>query len=272
VAGDCQEPSEADESLTDSSRIDAIVLAGAPVPDGMGAADGYSSRAMVALGHKTMLQWVVDALRGSQFVGRIIAVGDVAADGLDMVLESGPSLVENIKRGIDALAAKQYVLAVSSDIPLLTPEAVDDFVTRAAKLNVDMAYPIIPRAHCEARYPGLKRTYLTTADGAFTGGNMILVSPKFVEQNWEAIARSHAARKHVWKLARMIGLGVLLRVLAARAVPGVLRLSMLEEAASRMLGARVAAVVSAYPEIGEDVDKPSDVDAVREILLASGGR
>ena len=34
----------------------------------------------------------------------------------------------------------------------------------------------------------------------------------------------------------------------------------------RMLGGKVAAVVTAYPEIGEDVDKPSDLAAVRKIL------
>ena len=33
-----------------------------------------------------------------------------------------------------------------------------------------------------------------------------------------------------------------------------------------MLGGKVAAVVSAYPEIGEDVDKASDLNAVLEIL------
>jgi hypothetical protein len=46
----------------------------------------------------------------------------------------------------------------------------------------------------------------------------------------------------------------------------VLRISMLERAVSRMLDAKVAAVVSAYPEIGEDVDKPSDLEVVRRIL------
>jgi hypothetical protein len=64
----------------------------------------------------------------------------------------------------------------------------------------------------------------------------------------------------------MIGMGVLARVMLARVMPSVLRVSMLERAVEHMLGARVAAVVSDYPEIGEDVDKPSDLEAVRRIL------
>jgi 2-phospho-L-lactate guanylyltransferase (CobY/MobA/RfbA family) len=225
---------------------------------------------MIDIRGKTMLQWVVDALRGSKYVGRITAVGDVSAEGLDMVVPPGESLVDNIKLGIDSLGAMRHALIVSSDIPLLTPEAVDDFVERAINLDVGLAYPILTKASSEAKYPGMTRTYLTTADGVFTGGNIMLVSPEFIEKNWEAVQSAYAARKQVFRLARMIGLGVLLRVIAARFVPSVLRVSMLEQAVSRMLGAKVAAVVSDYPEIGEDVDKPSDLEAVRGIMTEIG--
>lgn len=248
------------------SKADAVVLAGAlavPDPD---AGDGAANRAMAKLGDKTMLQWVVDALRSSPSVGRLVAVGQVSAVGLDQVIEPGGDLVENLRRGIDAVGTDRPVLVASSDIPLLTPGAVEDFLGRAESAGADLVYPIVPKAHCEARYPGLKRTYVRTADGIFTGGNLMLVRPQFVEQNWHTIAAAYACRKHTLKLARMIGLGVLARVLVGQLVPCVLRVSLLERAASRMLGARVAAVVSAYPEIGEDVDKPSDLAAVREIL------
>ncbi len=221
---------------------------------------------MIPIAGKSMLQWVTDALRGAPSVGRIAAVGEVSADGLDLVVEGGESMVENIRRGIEALKAEGAVLVVSSDIPLLRPEAVEDFLDRATKLDADLAYPIIPRAHCEKRYPGIKRTYLRTGDGVFTGGNLMLVRPEFVARNWRTIAAAHAARKHVLLLARMIGIGVLVRVIAARLFPGLLRISMLEKAAGRMLDARVAAVVSPYPEIGEDVDKPSDLEAVERFL------
>jgi len=47
-----------------------------------------------------------------------------------------------------------------------------------------------------------------------------------------------------------------------------LTLSTLERAAGRLVNAPVAAIVSDYPEIGEDIDKPSDVESVRKILAA----
>lgn len=249
------------------SKVNAIILAGAPSLPGMESPAGYNSRAMVNLGDKSMLQWVVDAVRGAPSVGKIAAIGNVTADGLDIVLEPGKNLVENIKRGIEALGGGDHILAVSSDIPLVTSEAVEDFLQRAMQKNADMVYPILYKTDCETKYPGLRRTYLRTADGIFTGGNMVLLKPEFVEKNWDNIMNAYLARKQVLKLARMIGLGILIRVVFARIFPCVLTVSMLEDAASRMLGAKIAAVVSPYPEIGEDVDKPSDLEVVRKILL-----
>ncbi len=250
------------------SKIDVVILAGAPAGEELFPENPDISRAMIRIGDKAMLQWVVDALKGSSAVGRVVAVGEVSADGLDHAIESGGSMVENIRLGISHLEAAERVMVVCGDIPMLTPRAVDDFIQRAGKLDVDLAFPIIPRS--QSRYPGIKRTYLTTADGVFTGGNLMLVRPEFIEQNWQAIAGAYAARKQVVKLARMIGLGMLARVMLSRVCPGILRIPMIEQTVSRMLNARVAAVVSAYPEIGEDVDKLSDLEAVRQFLQPAG--
>jgi len=248
------------------NRIEAVVLAGAMAGAELSPESGEISRAMLPIGARTMLQWVVDALKGASAVGRVAVVGDVSADGVDLVIPHGGDLVGNIRLGVDALDSDGDVLIVSSDIPLLTPEAVDDFLKRAVQLNAGLAYPIIPRAHCEKRYPDLRRTYLKTAEGVFTGGNVMLVSRDFLDRNWQAVADAYAARKHVLRLARMIGLGVLARVIVAQAIPGVLPISLLEKRVSRVLDTHVAAVVSAYPEIGEDVDKASDLAVVRRIL------
>jgi 2-phospho-L-lactate guanylyltransferase (CobY/MobA/RfbA family) len=253
--------------MTDNnSKTDVVILAGAPAGVELSPEDGSISRGMVDVAGKTMIQRVVDALRGSQSIGRIAAVGHVQADGIDIVIEPGQDLVTNMKAGADALQTQANVLIVCSDIPLLTSEAVDDFLARAGKLGVDLAIPIITKTSCDGKYPGMARTYLATADGTFTAGNIMLMSPGFLGNNWNAVAEAYAARKQVGKLARMIGMGVLARVLLAKLVPSVLKVSMLEGAVERMLGAKVAAIVSDYPEIGEDVDKPSDLEAVRRVL------
>ena len=247
-------------------RIDALILAGAPAGAELSPDDANVSRAMLPIGDKTMLQWVVDALRGAPSIGRIVAVGRVEADGLDEVIEPEESLIGNIRLGVSAIGPCEAVLVVCADVPMLTWQAVEDLLIRARELDADMAYPIIRKSDCEARHPELRRTYVKTADGVFTGGNIMLLRPDFVMRNWRTIQNAYKARKHVAKLARIIGLGTLLRVIAGQACPRLLRLAALEKAASRALGGKLRAVISAYPEIGEDVDKPSDLAAVRALL------
>jgi GTP:adenosylcobinamide-phosphate guanylyltransferase len=245
------------------SKLDVVILAGAPAGSELSPDAPELNKAMLNLGSKTMLQWIVDALKGASSTGRIVAVGDVRAEGLDKVVEPAGNLIDNVKLGINT-ADSEPVLVVCSDIPLLTPEAIDDFVARAPK-DAGLVYPIIRREAC-SKHPELKRTYLKTADGVFTGGNVMLLSRDFVDRNWKTIQGAYEARKKPVELAKMIGIGVLLRVILAQAIPNVLKVAYLERTISRMLGGKVAAECSEYPEIGEDVDKASDLEAVRKIL------
>jgi len=224
---------------------------------------------MVEVAGKTMVQRVVDALRESGEIQKIVVVGDAAADGVDATLPAGVGFVENVMLGVASTEAASHVLVSSSDIPLVTAEAISDFISRASRAGADFCYPIIPREECLKKYPGMSRTYLKTREGTFTGGNVVMVSPEFMARNEEVIKRAYAARKKVLSLALMIGLGVLARALIAQlGFPRVLSIPDLERVVGRMLGGRVAAVVSPYPEIGEDVDRASDLEQVRKALGA----
>ncbi len=245
--------------------VDVIVLAGAPAGELLPENPGVS-RAMVPVAGKAMAQWVVDAFRGVTSVGQIVVVGDVSLEGVDNVLPPARDFVENVRKGLECVGPGEAVILASSDIPLLTSESVEDFIERARKEDADFVYPIVPRSHCEARYPAVKRTYLRTADGVFTGGNLVLVRPQFVLGNWRIIREAYEARKHVLRLARIIGLSVVLRVVLAMIYPRLLKVSALEKAAGRLLNGRVASVVSPYPELAEDVDKISDLLAIEKFL------
>ncbi|HOM70967.1 MAG TPA: nucleotidyltransferase family protein [Armatimonadota bacterium] len=249
-------------------QVDAVILAGAPADPDMVQPGQVISRAMIQIGQKTMLQWIVDALKSSKTIGRIVAVGDVSADGLDEVVKPGIGFIENIMLGVRACGDVDQVLVLTSDIPLLTPDAVDDFVTASLETGADMCYPIIPKQVCLEKYPTMKRTCLKTAQGEFTGGNMVLASPEFLKRNETQIAGAYAARKKPLKLASMIGFGTVIRMLIGQVLfPSAFSVPLLEKTLSGILGGSVSAVVSQYPEIGEDVDKISDLEAVRKILV-----
>ncbi|MDH7601835.1 MAG: NTP transferase domain-containing protein [Armatimonadota bacterium] len=247
------------------SNIGVVILAGAQAGQ-LFPQNSSISRGMVPVAGKPMVQWVVDAFRGVPSVDRIVVVGDVDVVGADAVVPPCGGFVDNLRKGLECMEPDQKVILASCDIPMLTAESVEDFIGRAREANADFVYPIVPRSQCEAQYPGVKRTYLRTADGVFTGGNLVLVNPRFVLENWRIIREAYEARKHVLRLARIIGLSIVFRVLISMVCPRALKVSDLERAAARLLSGSVAAVVSEYPEIAEDVDKPSDLHAVERFL------
>jgi hypothetical protein len=178
------------------------------------------------------------------------------ADGAILV-ESGDSLGENVQQGWAALGKPDRVLVTTCDVPLITAEAVDHFITESLRSGADITYPIVTRAVCAARFPSGKRTYATLTDGTFTGGNMVALSRHFLEHSMGLTQAAFEARKSPLKLARLFGIGFILRLLLHR-----LSVAELVERAARILQCRAAVVVSPYAEIAFDVDKVSDLEEV----------
>lgn len=253
-------------------KLDAVVLAGAPNQGALKEASPAPLEALIEIDGKPMIAYVLQALRKSGRIGRIAVVGPPelaplieAAEG-----EEGPSvtlagdsggLVANLQRGLDHLDSAGPVLVVTCDIPLLTPEALNAFIDRCRPEEADVFYPIVSRSDSEARYPGLVRTYVRLADGEYTGGNVALLSPQVVRRCKEVLERAVALRKNPVGLARLFGFNLLIKLLLGR-----LRIRDVEERFEKAFGLRGKAVICPYPEIGFDVDKPSDLAAARRFL------
>ncbi len=250
-------------------KSDAVVLAGGRNSEAMRAATGVDNRALARLGGRTMLAYVVEALQAARGIGRVFVVGEVPPGEGYQVLAPGETLLDNLLAGLSAAGQERHFLAVTSDIPFLTPEAVDDFTARAAATGADFCYPIIPLAVCREQYPQMRRTSLKVREGVFTGGNLLLLDPGVVREHQGEILGAYAARKRPLRLARMLGLALTLRTLLGQTVsPRFVSIPDLEAGVSRLLGCRAAAVVTQYAEIGTDVDSPEDVAAARALLFA----
>jgi GTP:adenosylcobinamide-phosphate guanylyltransferase len=253
--------------LIEKTLVDALILAGAASEVEMDPENKYKNRAMIPINGKSMLDWVASALKASSGIGKIAAIGNVQSEYIDEVIPPKESLVENIRFGSESFPDSEYILVVCSDIPMLSKESIDDFIEKAIESKSDLAYPIIEKTDCLNKYPEMQRTYLTTADGIFTGGNMVLFSKSFIEDNWHIISQAYNARKHPIQLARLIGMDIFIKVAVGKLFPSVLLISDLEESISKMISAKVKAIVSKYPEIGEDIDKASDMEAAKKYLI-----
>jgi molybdopterin-guanine dinucleotide biosynthesis protein A len=246
------------------SRAAAVVLAGGRADNAFLAASGVENRALAPLAGRPMVAWVLEALQAAQTVERIVLVGAeglTEAPGVRQQLRGGGDLMETIERGIGACPGAAFVLLVSADIPALTAEGIDAFVRAGMETGADFVYPIIPRAANEARFPGVKRTYLRLTDGTFTGGNLVLVRPQALLSRRDLVRQTYAARKKPLRLAVMLGWGTLWRLLWRR-----LSVSDAAAAVSRLLGVRSAAVITEHAELGADVDHAADLLAMERYL------
>lgn len=247
-------------------KVDAVVLAGG---DGAIIDPTVRVKGLVPVAGKPMVEWVVDALRRADTIAEIAVVLPTAeslgpwADKVDKLVVSDGSFVDNLAAGVDSFRNDRSVLVTTGDLPALTPEAIDDYVSRSLTAGADFSYPLVPREAMEAQFPGSERTYVKLVTGSITGGNMMVLSPGLVERNKEIGQKLFDTRKSVVKMARVIGLPFIFKLLSGRLDP-----SDVEKKMGSLLGGSCAAIYTNHASIGADVDKPVDVIVSERVLYA----
>ncbi|HBT20692.1 MAG TPA: hypothetical protein DEA47_04960 [Peptococcaceae bacterium] len=252
--------------------INAVVLAGGSTSKKLRKHTGVESEALIPIGEHLMVEYVVKALEKTKFIDRIALVGPVkdlekkyAQSSRVELVEAGSTAVKSVLNGVRAVGFTEYVVIASSDIPLISPDALTDFIeTCIKKGEADLYYPIIEKRVSESKFPGAHRTYVRLVEGTFTGGNVFLVRPEIIEPRVEIAEKLIALRKSPLALCRLIGFSFIIKYLM-----GKLTLREAEEKFSQLLEIKGMAVQCNYPEIGMDIDKPSDLELVEQVLLTT---
>lgn len=251
-----------------SENYPVIILAGGPTPEPiLASGETEQERAFIEVGGRPMLAWVLDAIRGSDACGPLVCVGNAERLqrelGLrpDEVIPQLDSMLENFLAGLDRFREHPHVLVATCDIPLVTSDALNDLAHQAQEVEAEVYYPIIDIRLYDEKYPGGKRTTQKLKEGTFTGGNVFVLSPEAVFRNRERLESVIRYRKSPAKLAKLFGMGFILKYLMKQ-----LDVSGLEAKATEILGARAKALITPHPEIGLDVDKPEDLLVVRDVL------
>lgn len=249
--------------MRDASTLVAVVLAGGGQRDRLARAVGVESKAHVPLGGVPLGEYVLAALRAADCVGRTVFVGDPGGSfaGLfDVRVPAGERLVDSLALGVGAALAQpgppEWLLVVTADVPWLTGPVVDRFVAAAEDLvghdgkPARLVYPVVAEADAREQFPHQDRTYAALADGRFTGGNLVLVRADTVPALLPLMEQAYSNRKNPFALARLVGLGTLVRLLLGRA-----SLPRLERRVSHLLGAPARALVSHDASLAADVDR-----------------
>ena len=249
----------------------ALILAGGSVRAAQRAQwndllePGQDNPAMAILDEKPLVEHVARTVRES-IGGRVLIAGEVPLVDGCVAIPGGLSMVDTLLSGVNQLHADEdRLLVATADIPFLCADSVRRFLSDTP--DADFVYTIVPAALCQTALPGMRRTTLQTAEGTFTGGNVVLVRPAFVRENEHRIREAYALRKDVVALAKLLGADVLLRLLVSRIFPGVLGISHLEAAVGRVVGgANVRAFIVDHHGFGSDIDRPEDLALARRLF------
>jgi len=250
--------------------IDAVVLAGSYNDGPLKECSPARYEALIRIGPKTMVEYVVEALLSVRQIGRILVVGPVEelssllAGERVLVTGAAGGIVENIEAGLNQLPGQKRVLLVTSDIPMLTARSVEDFIGLCKDMSGDLYYPIISKQVVEKRFPSTRRTYVTLKEGVYTGGNIFLFNPAIFKKCVQKGQMIIEQRKNPLGLCRLIGLPFLIKYLLHA-----LSIKDVQEKVSELLGIRGEVVISQYPELGVDVDKPDDLEIAGRYIGAA---
>ncbi|HSV30974.1 MAG TPA: nucleotidyltransferase family protein [Atribacteraceae bacterium] len=246
---------------------DAIILAGEGEEQENITKFGVGNRALLVIQEQFMVEYVIEALKAVSSIERIVVVGPVKEFKtrigalVEDVVPPGYTPFESTLNGLKRLQTQENVLVLTSDIPLVKGEMIEDFLFRCEKTRADFYYPIVRKEVYQKKFSRTKRTFVCLKEGCFSGGNLFLINPSVVERRKDWIMRVIRTRKSPLAIARLLGIVVILKYLLKR-----LSVKNIEKRVENILGMKGLAIITPYPEMGFDVDLPEHVDLAKRFL------
>lgn len=240
----------------------ALILAGTRRGgDKLAEAEGVSHKTLIEVGGRPMLERVVEAIRASGRVDRILVSINkpklVKIPGVETI-KSSKSLAESVIEGVTAVGAPTFV--TTGDHALLEPEWVRHFIDNAPETDLTLG---IARAETVRRdAPDTERTYIKLADGEFSGCNMFYVRTMDALRGVELWREFEQLRKQPFKMLQKLGPGAIFAYATGR-----LTTKRVAKEVERMThGLTATHIEMPFGRSAIDVDKPSDLELVRRMV------
>lgn len=242
--------------------MDCVVLAGGNIEenDPLYSITSGNPKALIPFGTTTILEAVLQALSDSSVIDRIILTGidkndfDLSRFSIESIPDQG-TMVANVLAGARLLSTSRtdssHVLFCSADIPMIDGAIIDRFVTSCLPLENALYYSMVTRDVIDSRFPNSGRSFSKLDGKEYSGGNLVITRLDVLEANMELLDLLVNARKHAWKMARIVGLSTLFKFLVHR-----LSIAEIEKKARSVIDAPVKIILSDAPEIAMDIDRP----------------
>lgn len=251
---------------------DCFVLAGydADRPDELAQFTRSPRKALVPIAGQPMVWHVVQSLRESGRIGRIVIVGMGPEDGVEFgteidYLPNGDSMWDNQNAAVRFLeevgSADRFIFSVAADAPLLTGTIINEFIDRAQPLDQDLYWGIVAKEVMVRTFPLSQRSYMPLREGRFCSGDIYLGRVRAALAIQTQMRAFLDNRKSVFRQLRLLGISTIFRFIFRR-----LSISHMEAVAERLFGVQGKPVILPYAEAGMDIDKPHQLTQVLEYL------
>ena len=245
----------------------ALIFAGSKEKGPLEIATGVGNKALIMIEDRPVIDYIVEALKGAENIDKIVVIGakddfyPYIGEKVEEILDPGSSILENMEIGLKYLNSPEHLLLLASDIPLITPQAIDEFIGRCTERKADIGYPIITKENILNKYPEAERTFVKMKEGIFCGGNIVFFKPEVFYQRQGLIKEVFDNRKAVWKYAKILGFKSIVKFLVKT-----LTIEEIEKRVTEILGYNSVAVMVSYPEMMIDLDKLSDYELIKKYL------
>ena len=230
------------------------------------------SKSLLEVAGRPMIQWVIDALTKSDKISNIFVIGLGSEAGLKTTkpifyIPNQGSMLANIVTGFAKVheidSSAEYIMIASSDIPDLRSEMVDWLVQQVESEPADLYYGVVRKEIMEKTYPNSRRTWTKLKDMEVCGADINVAHITMATEHLETWETLIGRRKSPMKQAAAIGFGTLFLLLTRQAT-----LKDLVARVSRSIGIRGKAIEWPWAEAGMDVDKPHQLEMMRESLAS----
>lgn len=253
-------------------KLTALVLAGQRIGgDALATAYDVPHKAALPLAGRTMGEWVVEALRETPSIGRILVAADwrglgdrvpLMARAKVVPVAAFPTIGETVEAVLDVVPPPLLITTV--DHPLLTPAMINEFLDKVPP-DADGAVAVARAETVRQAYPEARRTYMRFRRARVTGCNLFLLQGSKAREAVRYWTSMDAKRKDPAAMIGALGFGSLLLWSL-----GMLTLDGAARRLSKRVGARLAVVEMSAAEAAIDVDKPEDVRLAEAILSRRG--
>ena len=238
----------------------ALVLAGAASRQSLVRWSQSRSKAAIRLFGRPVIEYVLEALLAAKEVSDVTVAGAPDLVSINFATRqkvnwapSGPTMVQSLQQGLSVVEGDGPVLVVACDLPLLTPQAVDDFLRLARQTGGDVVYPLVPKRAVTTLGRGALKKYVRTREGSFSAGNIALISGTLREPALSLLERAHRWRKRPQILGSILGWRAWMQLLARQ-----MSFADLERRVREITGVDFKIVPIEHGCIAFDLDSPKD--------------